>query len=343
VTPEAQNRAIQAELDQLVSLDVVAPGERARIGERYPTGPVDLGALARWFTWLGAVAVAVGAALVAHELSTGWLIRNKWLVIEGGLFLAGAGCIAGGLWLGRRRGLPTAGAALELLGAMGLQGLVVALAVHHSTDSNGWPTLVAMLTMFGAVLAYALSNRLVLVLAGAEAFFWFGAALGYEWGGWWLGMSSPGRFLVAGLVFLGVAWFHARAVRPPWQGFARVYAHLGLLDVHLALWFLAVFGWYDERQWDGTEVQRLLFTLVWALVSLGCVWAASKVGLRMLRSYGLTFLLVNVYTFYFQFVAWQSGRVWYLHLLVLGGALVGGGIWLERMLRKKEPEAAPEA
>jgi hypothetical protein len=327
-----------------VALGLLTGEQRARIGERYPAGPVDLGALARWLTWMGALAIAAGVVLLVHEISTGWLIRHKWLAIEGGLLLLGVASIAGGAFLRHRRRLENTGAALELLGAMALQGLVVALAIHHSTGSDDWPALVGIVTVLGALLAYALRSRVVLVLAGVEAFVWFGGSTGYVsgWGMWWLGMTYPARFLAAGLVFLGVAWLHARLAPPPWQGFARVFAHLGLLDLHLALWFLSVFGWFTDTTWEGTTAQRLLFSALWAAVSLACVWGGTRLGLRMLRGYGLTFLLIDVYTFYFQFVAWNTGELWFVHLLVMGGALVGGGIFVERMLRSG-PEAEPDA
>lgn len=183
------------------------------------------------------------------------------------------------------------------------------------------------------------------MLAGVEAFVWFGGSTGYAsgWGMWWLGMTYPARFVAAGLAFLLVAWLHARRAPPPWQGFSRVFAHLGLLDLHLALWFLALFGWFTDSDtlWEGAELQRLLFSFLWAAVSAACVWAAARTGLRMLRGYGLTFLLVDAYTFYFQFVAWRSGDLWFLHLLVLGGALLAGGMFLERSLRTRRADAEP--
>lgn len=338
MSPEGRNRAVQGELDRLAALGLLTPAQRARIGERYPTGPVDLGALARWFTILGAVAAAAGGLLLAGRLAEAWLTEHAWLVVEGGLLLLAAALLAGGVALTRRGRLRSTGAALELLGAMAVQGLLVALAIHHSTGSRNWPALVGVLTVAAAVLAYALRNRLVLILAAVQAFVWFGGSTGYAsgWGAWWLGMTYPARFVAAGLVFLGVAWLHAREAPPPWQGFARVYAHVGMLDLHLALWFLALFGWFtDVDHWRGTTFERLAFSAAWAAVSLGCVAAAGRIGLRLLRGYGLTFLLVNVYTFYFQFVAWHSPGAWFVHLLVLGAALVGGGIFLERAMRER--------
>lgn len=341
MSPEGANRGVQAELDRLVAAGLLTPDQRRRIGERYPVGPVDLVALARWFTILGAVAAAAGIALLVHERA------GLWTALEGGLSLAGAALLAAGRYVARRRAMERTGAALELLGAAALQGLVVTLAIHHSTGSKNWPALVGVLTVLALVLAYALPNRLVLVLAAVEAFVWFGGSTGYVsgWGAWWLGMTYPVRFLAAGLAVLGLAWLHALRAPPRWRGFARVWAHFGLLDVHLALWFLSVFGWFEEHvRWTDNDGERLLFTAAWGAAALGCVALASKLGLRMLRGYGLTFLLVNVYTFYFQFVAWRSPEGWFLHLLVLGGGLVGGGMFLERKLSAKgapPPEVPP--
>jgi hypothetical protein len=337
--PEALHRRVQAELDQILALGLITSAARVRIGERYPPGPVDLASLARWFTLLGAVAMAAGVATLVHEHV------GPWIAIEGGLGLLAPALVAAGLYLGRRRGMSRTGAALQFLGGLALQALVVALAIHHSTGSRNWPALVGVLTVIAAALAYALGNRLLLALAGVEAFVWFGGSTGYDsgWGAWWLGMTYPLRFIAAGVALLGIAWAHARAARPPWQGFARVLAHLGLLDIHLALWFLSVFGWFDDvSRWGGGDGERLLFTFGWGAISVACVLLASRLGLRMLRGYGLTFLAIDVYTFYFQFVAWRSPEVWFLHLLVLGGALVGGGFFLERQLRERPPPAATD-
>jgi hypothetical protein len=336
MTIESQNRAIHAELDDLVALNLLTPAQRLRVGERYPTGPVDLVTLARLFTVLGAVGVASGLAIFLHALSRGWLVLHKWLAVEGALGVAGAALLAGGLVLRRRGRLLVTRVALEFLGVLALQGLVVALAMHYSTGSKNWPALVGLLTLLALACAYALCNRLVLALAGVLAFVWFGGSTGYMsgWGAWWLGMTYPARFLAAGAVYLTIAFVHARWAPARWQGFARVYAHLGMLDLHFALWFLAVFGWFTlEVRWSGTEVERLLFSAAWAAVSLGSIAAASRLGLRLLRSYGLTFLLIDVYTFYFQFVAWRTPEAWFVHLLILGGGLVAGGMFLERSLK----------
>src|SRR5207248_4518152 len=125
------------------------------------------------------------------------------------------------------------------------------------------PALVGIDAALLLVLAYVLANRLVLVLAAINLFSFFGGETGYDsgWGAYWLGMNYPLRFVAAGLVTLVLAWAHARWLTGARQGFARVWAHVGLLDLHLALWFFALFGYFNgEVRWDGTEAQRLAFS-----------------------------------------------------------------------------------
>jgi drug/metabolite transporter superfamily protein YnfA len=249
--------------------------------------------------------------------------------------LATGGLLAWARWLTREKNMPRTAAAMELTAGFALQGLTAALAIDFSTGSKNWPALVGLQTVLLVALAYALNNRLVLTHACVTAFVWFGGETGYVsgWGMYWLGMTYPMRFLGIGIVTLAVAWFHATAI-PRYQSFTRVYAHFGGLVIHLSLWFLSVFGNYaDSASWSDTAAERLGFTVLWAAVAAGCLLLGGRYGLAWLRGYGLTFLIINVYTFYFQFVVAHSAELWWIHLLFTGGTLLGLGFWLERRLR----------
>jgi len=330
------NRRIEAELETLAGQGILTHAELRKIAERYPATRWDVLVLVRWFTILGAVAAGTGLIILSKEFVSALRLG------EAGLLIATAGFIFLGRYLERSRGLEKTGAALEMAGGFALQGLTFLLAIDFSTGSKNWPALIGMQSALVALLAYLLQNRLVLIHAGVCFFIFFGAETGYVsgWGAYWLAMTYPVRFLVAGLGFLCVAWIHAVAMRGAYQAFSRVYAHLGLLDLHLALWFLSVFGYFDQFvRWSGNSAERVAFSLVWALASVGSIFLAGAIGQRMLRSYGLTFLVINLYTFYFQFVLVHSLEAWWFHLLLVGGSLVWLGFVLERNLRRKP--AAP--
>ena len=330
------NRRINVELADLVGQQILAPAEARRIAERYPTTPWDVLVVARWFTILGAVTAGVGLVILAHEYV------NAIRLGEIGLAVAIVGFIALGSYLERSRGLEKTGAALEMCAGFALQGLTFLLAIDFSTGSKNWPALIGFQSALLVVLAYALRNRLILIHAGVCCFIFFGGETGYMsgWGAYWLGMTYPIRFLLAGIAFLCVSWLHAVVLRGPYQAFSRVYTHLGLLDIHFSLWFLSVFGFFEkEVTWNNNSGERLAFTFLWGVVSIGSLVAGGALGQSTVRSYGMTFLVINLYTFYFQFVIANSAGAWFLHLLLVGGSLVWLGFALERTLRGDTPDA----
>ncbi len=329
---KGQNAAVVAELAALQTAGVLAAGQVSAIAERYPVGAWNVVPLVRWFTLLGALGAGAGAVILASELVDALRLGEAGLALACGLLLFFARRVAA-------RQLQRTAAAMELAAGFALQGLVTALAVDFSTGSENWPALIGVQAVLLLALAYVLDNRLVLIHATVCLFVWFGGETGYVsgWGAYYLGMTYPVRFLGAALAALGVAYAHYRFL-PRYQHFSRVWAHFGLLVAHFSLWFLAVFGYFEDQvRWSGTEAERVAFSALWAAVSVGCMVAGAKLGQAMLRAYGLVFLIIDVYTFYFQFVVANSGGLWFLHLLLVGGSMVGLGFWLERRLRAYRP------
>jgi hypothetical protein len=332
MTPRRRmNQRIHAELDELVVREILDRGQAETIRERYPTTAWDFLALARAFTVLGVLTAMTGLVILARGH------MNWWFFSELALFVVSLASLGLGDRLKRRRAMPALGESIELAGAMALQGLTVVLMAHHAADIEHWQGLVGFDALLLGLLAYLVSNRLVLWYACANFFFYLGAETGYVsgWGAYYLGMTYPVRFLAAGTVTLVLSWLHGRVIRGQWAAFSRVYAHVGLLVTNLSLWFLALFGYYEnlDIRWSDTEGERLFFSLLWAMVAGASTFVGARIGLQLLRGYGLTFLIINLYTFYFQFVAARSGEAWFLHFLLVGGSLLWLGFHLERKHR----------
>jgi hypothetical protein len=325
---------IHAELDRMEKHGILDGEQVGKLKDRYSVTAWDYIALVRAFSVLGVLAFVAGLVVLSREH------LNWWFMSESALALAGVGLLVLGHWLRVRKSLATTAEIAELTGSVAVQGLMTVLAIHHSTGSNNWPALLGAETLVMITLAYALANRLVLWYACINLFFWFGAETGYiaGWGCYWLGMTYPVRFLGAGISTLLLSWLHLRMIRGRWAVFSRVYAHFGLLVINLALWFLSLFGYYEDYDisWSGTQGERLLFSLLWALVAGGSLFAGARLGVRLLRGYGLTFLMLNLYTFYFQFVVSNTGEAWFVHLLLTGGSLLFLGLYFERKRQKGE-------
>ena len=325
------NQSIHSELDELVARDILDANQAATLKERYPTTAWDFLVLIRAFIVLGVLTAITGLIILVREY------MNWWLISESGLFMISMLSLASGYQAKKHRAIPILGESLELTGAVALQGLTVVLAIHYYTGSKNWPALLGLDSLLMIILAYITANRLVLWYACANFFFYFGAETGYVsgWGAYYLGMTYPVRFLAAGAATLVLSWLHGLVIRGRWAKFSRIYAHFGLLITNLAFWFLSLFGYYKDSnvRWSDTNGERLVFSFLWAFVSVASIFAGAKIGLRLLRGYGLTFLIINLYTFYFQFVIANTGSFWFLHLLLIGGSLLWLGFHLERGIR----------
>lgn len=326
----AINRAIHAELDKLIGLGVLDAARANRIRGDYPKLPWDLRVLARWFAIFGAVSTATGLVILAQEFVNGLRLGE---IALSALF---GGLLWGARWLRHGKGLQKTAAGLELGAGFGLQGFITLLAIDFSTGSNNWPALIGVHSAALLVLAYGLANRLVLVHASLCTLVFLGAESGYVsgWGMYYLGLTYPMRFLAIGVLVLGLAWLHATRVAARWQGFARVYGHVGMLVLNLVWWFFSIFGYFAEQpEFSENQGERLAFSVIWAAFGGGSLWLAARLGQRMLAGYGLTFLTINVYTFYFQFVIANSPEYWFVHLLLVGSSLVWVGFRRERLSR----------
>jgi hypothetical protein len=68
------------------------------------------------------------------------------------------------------------------------------------------------------------------------------------------------------------------------------------------------------------------------------MWLGARIGLGTLRAYGLTFLVIDVYTGYFQFLAAHSAELWWIHLLLAGGSLVALAMRVEQGRRSRSDQ-----
>ncbi len=329
------NNAVRAELEVLETAGIIDSGQKEKISSLYPAGRWNILLIIRFFSVIGAVAAGAGLFLLLKDFFSTYLILEMTLsaaVVL--LFIAGRRLI-------KKRGMETAGSVLHLLMCFAFSGLTFTLGIHFSTGSGNWPALVGIDAFIYILLAYLLNNRLVFIFSCVNLFTWFGGQTGYVsgWGAYWLGMNYPVRFIAAGGLFTGIGLLHLYGDLPflkRFRHFNRVYIHFGLLVMNLALWFLSLFGCFEKTiTWHNNTGERLIFTLLWLTVSALSLFSGIRRNISTLFSYGLVFLIINLYTFYFQFIASRSSSLWFVHTLIIGGSLLGLGIFLEKRRRGK--------
>lgn len=150
-------------------------------------------------------------------------------------------------------------------------------------------------------------SRMVWVFAVLSLGAWFGTETGYQsgWGEYYLGMNYPLRFVCFGtllvIVSAGFRYF------TPLSGFYKPSLKLGLLYLFIALWILSIFGNYgDLDRWYGVKQHELFaWSLLFGAVACVSVFIGIKTDDPITRGFGITFLLINLYTRYFEY-CWNS-------------------------------------
>ncbi len=228
--------------------------------------------------------------------------------------------------LGRWR-FPTLGLALVFLGCVMFGADILLLALIYGLRAqHAWSLLIDAVVWLS--IAYLLRSRLILFLGLIGLASWFGAEVGYLWGGYWIYLGRPFHFLGLGACLLALSGLHS------WRGnrrFASPYALTGLLLIYLSTLLLSIFDF--QREFRAVEWQApasVWFMLVGPYILAIMALAVIHFGWRrttltdppVILTLGLFVLLLLV-----SIVAWAPGhREGYFILLLT--VLTAGGIYL---------------
>jgi uncharacterized membrane protein len=272
-------------------------------------------------------AIALGAGLLVFFASN-WIELGRGAKIASlvGLtlffYVAGFELTREGRW-----SFPKLGLALIFLGCVMFGADIVLLAlIYDLTAEHAWSFLVQWLAWLA--VAYVVRSRLVLFLALIGIVAWFGAEVGYCWGGYWLYLGRPFHFVGVGACLLAVGGLHA------WRGrreFAAAWALVGLLLVYLSTLILSIFDVQKHVRVDASTASWLVWLLfiapyVLAAIGLAVVhfgWRRSSLvdppALLVL------FLLVLLTLASVIAITPGSRELWFILLLTL---LTSAGIYL---------------
>lgn len=176
--------------------------------------------------------------------------------------------------------------------------------------------------VYGA-LAWHFKSRLIWAFALISLGSWFGTETGYQtrWSDYFLGMNYPLRFVFFGALLVA-ANFVIRKVKQL-ERFGNLTYIIGMLYLFLSLWLLSIFGNFGTIE-DWLKVRQLdLF--YWGLISAAVAAGFMIYGLKkkdgLAREFGITFLLLNLYTRYFEYF-------WDLTDKTIFFGILAGSFWL---------------
>lgn len=302
-----------------------SPDPRAAAAEDAVARERTLGRGVSVLVTLGAVVLAAG--LIAFFASN-WIEFGRAAKVAS-LLLMTAGFYAAGIEFsefGRWR-FPALGLALVFLGCIMFGTAILLLALMYGLRAqHAWSLLIDAAVWLG--IAYLLRSRLILFLGLIGFASWFGAEVGYLWGGYWIYLGRPFHFLGLGACLLAVSGLHA------WRGnrrFAAPYALTGLLLIYLSALILSIVD--VQREFRAVEWQAP--TAVWLMLLAPYLLTAIALTVMHLRwrrtsltdppvilTLGLFVLLLLL-----SIIAWTPGHREAYFILFLT-VLTAGGIYL---------------
>lgn len=269
------------------------------------------------------VVIAVAAAL-ADEMLMRLLMRifDAPAAAKSAFFAACSGAI---FWYGlrareRHPHRVYGNEAAFFLGVLALAAAIYFLGVVIDAGSRHYAVLFLIAAVLYGLLGLWFPSSLVWVFALLSLGSWMGAETGYlsGQGMYFLGMSYPLRFVLFGglLTVLGVAGERARARAAGADSPGLVDRLLsmsaetkvmGLINLFVALWIMSIFGNYgDIDQWERVRQYELLhWSVLFGAAAIAAIWYGLKHDDAVLRGFGLVFLLINLYTRFFEYF-WSS-------------------------------------
>ena len=311
-----EDQLLKKALDHWSQAGLLPPDQADQLRQSYEVS--DKGSS---FDWKNLSLLAFFFAVACIILATVLLLLDDWLmaIIDSVLdssdlvkFLFFTGLSIGLYYLAhlRHQKYPAqrySNEALFMFGAIGVAFALTYLSFVLNMAEGYFAILILLASFVYAGLALRFQSKLTWFLAIGTLAVWFGTETAYrsDWEAYFLGMNFPLRYVVFGLLLLALS-FGLRAL-PLTRPFAPLTYATGLLGLFFSLWLLSVFGNHGSYEtWD--EAARSSF-LYWALLLAAGSGLAIYYGIRrhdrLTSEVGLTFLLINVYTRYFEY-GWDS-------------------------------------
>jgi hypothetical protein len=175
------------------------------------------------------------------------------------------------------------------------------------------------------VLAWRFNSRLIWLFALISLGSWFGTETGYQtkWSNYFLGMNYPLRFVTFGVVLMAACY---ALKKQKWmQLFWELTYVVGLLYLFLSLWMLTIFGNYGalDAWWEVKQISLFYWGIISAAVAIGFMVYGLKRNDVIAREFGITFLIIFLYTKYFEYFWKETNMAIFFSILAASFWLIG--------------------
>ncbi len=198
------------------------------------------------------------------------------------------------------------------------------LGKSFDRGSGHFPLLILASSLIYFFLARRFNSSLIWTVALLALSAWFGAETGYlsDFKYHFLGMNYPLRFALWGALLTGLSFAMKRGSFSDFHKITYVY---GMLVFFLSMWMLSIFGNYERiDDWAKVRQWNLFY---WAILSTVTALGSMLYGLKyknaVAREFGITFLLINLYSRYFEYFWDIADKALFFGILAISFWLIG--------------------
>lgn len=212
-----------------------------------------------------------------------------------------------------------------LLGATFTAFTAANIAAMAGTGDIYYTCVFIVATLLYLGLSLKFKNALLWLFTLISFTVWLGVLTGVltHWRSYFLGMNFPVRYILIGAILMAIFWQTRKFSW--WKGFYPISRFYALLLLFVALWTSSVFGntgnfelWSKIPQWHFWP-----WALLSTLAALGATYQGSKKNLLQLRSFGIAFLFLNIYTRCFEYFWDSTPKAIFFIVLAISFWLIG--------------------
>lgn len=211
------------------------------------------------------------------------------------------------------------------LGASLLLGGALVYLLKSFDEVGDFPAWVFLLCaiLWGIMANFFLSDSTWL-LSLISLYLWFGLGTFNLTSETWtfLGMNYVLRFVIFSMVLFYIGYFVRFWIKFKFYTLTRYFT---LSAFFAAFWLLTIFGNYSSFEvWQEVRQQNLFYWgIIFGLVSIAFIVYGVKRDDDFARAYGISFLLLNIYTRYFELFWEESHKAIFFAILAVSFWLIG--------------------
>lgn len=229
--------------------------------------------------------------------------------------------------------------AILFLGVLFTASSIAFLGKTFDNGSGHFSVLFLLSVLVYGILAWKFNSRLIWAFALISLGSWFGTETGYQtdWSHYFLGMNYPLRFVCFGFLLVLFSFLMRKLHRLDY--FRELTYIIGLFYLFISLWLLSIFGNFGTLE-DWLKVKQteiFYWGIISAAVTVGFIVYGLKQKDSIAREFGITFLLINLYTRYFEYLWDVTDKTIFFSILAVSFWLIGRKaekIWNVEFLKK---------